>query len=96
MSQADKGGWNDAAREQPTHGRKVFALQPRENEGYIPEAGYSGTACAWVIARWEAQHTRWGIMDSSGNWHAPERISWWRELPKLPDGVLIVPPDRTE
>ena len=88
--------WIDATQTQPAHGRKVLALRPRENEGYTPEAGYSGKPRAWVIARWEAQHSRWGILDSSGNWHAPERISLWRELPKLPDGVLIVPPEPTE
>jgi hypothetical protein len=89
---AESNGWADASKEQPAHGRKVLALQPREKDGYTPEAGYTGKPCAWVIARWDAEHNRWGIVDAL----VGERISWWRELPKLPDGVLIVPPDRTE
>jgi hypothetical protein len=84
-------GWIDASHRPPTHGHKVLALQQKENDGYTPEAGYNGKPCAWVIARWDPERDRWRIVDASGR---PQLvISWWRELPNPPDGVLIVPPD---
>jgi hypothetical protein len=86
--------WFDAAQKQPADGRKVLALQPRDNEGYTSEAGFHGKPRAWVIAHWEAQYKRWGILRNGSNWHAPALVSWWRELPSLPGDTLIVPPDR--
>jgi hypothetical protein len=84
----NESGWIDARRKQPTHGRRVLALQSMDNQGY-KVAGQR--PYAWIIARWDARQKRWGILDSAGNWHTPEYIGWWFEVPKAPKGVVIVP-----
>jgi hypothetical protein len=93
-------GWIDAEKLKPTHGLRVLALQPMDNAGYTHEAGYSGKPRAWVIARWEAGKHRSDIevVDKHGarQWLVGEPISWWRELWRVPDGTLIVPPILTE
>jgi hypothetical protein len=88
----ESGGWNDAARKQPTHGRSVLALLPMDNVGYTEDAGHKGTPRAWVIARWNSKQTRWHTVDPSGSLYQVPHISLWRELPPVPEGVLIVPP----
>jgi hypothetical protein len=83
----NESGWTDARRKKPARGERVLALLPMDSEGYKVEVGQRPCAC--VIARWEG--LRWGILGAAGNWHGPEYISWWCEIPKAPKGFVIVP-----
>jgi len=86
----ESGDWNDAARKQPIDGRSVLALLPMDNAGFTPDAGHTGKARGWVIARWVSK--KWKTVDPNGLLHEVPHMSWWRELPSVPEGVLIVPP----
>ena len=86
-----RNGWISAEEKQPTHGRKVLALSPRDNVGYTG-AGYRGRPCALITARWDVQVQQWKGLVGSG-WTSAIVI-WWQDLPPIPEEVFIIPPDR--
>jgi len=82
------GPWIDATKEQPPHGNLVLAL-------WMPTHSAASSQCAWVIARWVAGKTSWEIVErpelGRPNLGTPATsITWWRELPELPEGIEIV------
>ena len=80
----NESGWIDARRKQPAHRRRVLALRPMGDNVEVGQRPH-----AWIIARWDG--LRWDILDATGNWHGPENIDWWYEVPEAPNGVVIVP-----